>query len=246
MYAKIIPALGVAFCGLVVAAQAQTISIGDTSSGSFQVLPPYDPITQYGQISYPGGAFGAGANYTTSVTDTSGGGTGAIGAQTTVVTIGGGVMGEQIWVTDVGLVVPPVPVAGNPHKYDFTSNFTYNSLPTGATVEEITYVDPSNDPFGTAFELGSTTFTPGSKAPVTVLYAHNPVVLANLFSVTEEYVVTAPSSSQQVQADIQLSISDEGPRPPIPEASTWAMLGLGFAGVGFAALRRRKGARYAL
>lgn len=33
----------------------------------------------------------------------------------------------------------------------------------------------------------------------------------------------------------------------IPEASTWAMLGLGFAGIGFVALsRRRRGSRYVL
>jgi hypothetical protein len=31
-----------------------------------------------------------------------------------------------------------------------------------------------------------------------------------------------------------------------PEASTWTMLGLGFAGVGFVAVRRRKDSRYAL
>jgi hypothetical protein len=44
-----------------------------------------------------------------------------------------------------------------------------------------------------------------------------------------------------------LGISGSVTTATIPESSTWAMLGLGFAGIGFVGMaRRRKGSRYAL
>ena len=66
------------------------------------------------------------------------------------------------------------------------------------------------------------------------------------YSLTEVYLISSPIPTQLLST-IDLQTVPLGPAPFIPETSTWAMLGIGFAGIGLlGATKRRKGSRYAL
>ena len=69
--------------------------------------------------------------------------------------------------------------------------------------------------------------------------AFTPVSVTAPFSVTELYQI----SSNGLRGDANDTIDISG---SVPELSTWAMLGIGFAGIGLAGLtRRRKTFHYA-
>jgi hypothetical protein len=133
----------------------------------------------------------------------------------------------------------------SPESVNFVSDFTQNDLPPGDTVTEYTFFDPTDTLYGTSTLLGSGSFTssntPGGVGPMTVgenLYAP--------YSLTEVYYVSSPIPTQLLST-IDLQTVPLGPAPFIPEASTWAMLGIGFAGIGLlGAAKRRKAPRYAL
>ena len=55
------------------------------------------------------------------------------------------------------------------------------------------------------------------------------------------YVELTGTSNRALSYSVDVTLSD-----PVPELQTWAMLGLGFAGMAFVAFRSQKGARYAL
>jgi PEP-CTERM motif len=115
------------------------------------------------------------------------------------------------------------------------SGLTVNVLTPGWTVTESTFEDNSNTVFGTTTLLATHSFTSGPDT-FTLL---TPVSVTTPFSVTEEFVIQSNGISGATNNTIDLSGS-------VPEPSTWAMLGLGFAGMGLAGLtRRRKGSRYA-
>jgi hypothetical protein len=122
------------------------------------------------------------------------------------------------------------------------SSLTVNLLTPGWTVTESTFEDNSNVVFGTttnsltAIQLASNTFTSGP-ATFTLL---TPVSVTAPFSVTEEFVIKSNGLSGASNNTIDLRGN------VVPEPATWAMLGLGFAGMGLLGLtRRRKGSRYA-
>jgi hypothetical protein len=54
-----------------------------------------------------------------------------------------------------------------------------------------------------------------------------------------ELIVTMPSDQTQVSMSWGGPYRYAAPVAPVPEASTWAMLLIGFAGIGFAAYRKR-------
>ena len=230
-------ALGAAMCGMMAgAAQAQTIYIG---------VGPQNSITDLksgaGVVSFDDGGLTA---FTAQGFDFSTGGAGDVASTAVAWTFGGAVSDLQIWVTVIGLDVPAIPAPGASHNFDFASSFTENSLPAGATVTQTTYLDPADAKYGTAIELGSETFTTNG-APPAADYAGNPVVLSGQYSLTELYEITSPASASFLST-IKVDITDLGPRPNVPEPSTWAMLGLGFAGIGFVGYRRQRSARFAL
>jgi hypothetical protein len=113
-----------------------------------------------------------------------------------------------------------------PLNLSFKSAFTANSLPTGWTVQQRTYVDAANVKFSTANLLGDVTFS----AAGTNTQFDLPVAGAGPYSVTSRYTITAPSAGSSLST-ITLTA--------VPEPGTWALMILGFGGAG-AMLRSRR------
>lgn len=112
----------------------------------------------------------------------------------------------------------------------FLVGFTENLLTSGWKVDEQAYVDPANGLFTTVNLLGSHLFnTTGSTTQLT-----SGTTGLGPFSVTEVYHITANAKAGSANATIAVTA--------VPEASTWAMMILGFLGVGFLAYRRGSGA----
>jgi hypothetical protein len=138
----------------------------------------------------------------------------------------------SVWVTETDLNPGPTP-----QKLSMVSAFTQNVLPEGATVTETTYFDASDTAYGTGTRLATETFTSlGSKTFTTLVNATNP------YSITEEYDVTYSNPEPPTALSTITLTTTDGPIPvaPIPEPSTWAMMLLGFAGLGYAGYRQTK------
>jgi PEP-CTERM motif len=115
------------------------------------------------------------------------------------------------------------------------SGLTVNFLSPGWLVTESTFEDNSNTVFGTANLLATHSFSSGPDT-FTLL---TPISVTTPFSVTEEFIIRSNGFSGAANNTIDLSGT-------VPEPSTWAMLGLGFAGMGLLGLiRRRKNSQYA-
>jgi hypothetical protein len=115
------------------------------------------------------------------------------------------------------------------------SGLTVNILTPGWTVTESTFEDNSNTVFGTttnsltATLLATNTFTSGPDK-FTLL---TPVNVTSPFSVTEEFVIKSNGFSGAANDTIDLSGT-------VPEPATWAMLGIGFAAMGFLGFRKAR------
>jgi hypothetical protein len=98
----------------------------------------------------------------------------------------------------------------------FFSGFT-NNVPIGnITIQEFTFVD------GT--QIGSALFNNIGGFTTQTGFLNGP----NSYSVTEEYIITVGAGGGSANSTIVVSV---------PETSTWAMMILGFLGVGFMAYR---------
>jgi hypothetical protein len=103
-----------------------------------------------------------------------------------------------------------------------TANFNSNLI----SVTRAIYADSSNTAFGEVTKLIAT--GTGSFSTLTPFVTNNP------FSLTEEIDITANAAGAAFSADDSVSGA-------VPEPSTWAMMILGFMGVGFLAYRRKSG-----
>jgi len=125
----------------------------------------------------------------------------------------------HVYLTASGITVPAGPVG-------FTSNFTQKLL-TGGSVIEATYVNPANTLFGTNTPVGSYLFTADG-----VANAHGVTNTGPLYSLTEEYTINATATGQSFLSTTLVTAA-------VPEPATWAMMVLGFLGVGFVAYRKK-------
>jgi hypothetical protein len=133
----------------------------------------------------------------------------------------------------VDVVETGVTTAGN--RTDFLSTFTTNALPSGWTVQEFTLYGPSTPIATSVVFSGTGTDVDSANNFVT----SSPYELQDLF-VIKLSSAAATGKGQSDNSTIDLSYA------AVPELSTWAMIGLGFAGVGLMGLtKRRKGTRYA-
>lgn len=197
---------------VVASSQAQTISIGDGPAGSITTRMSGSPLVSATTSDYTGFAYDLSFGQDLFS---------SFGAVDTV----------TIWVTETGITTQ----GGKPFKFSFQSGFTENVIPAGATVVESTFVDGSDTPYGTATPLASETFT---ALGATSVSSPGPFTLTGPYSITEEYQVTGAAPLSTI-AELSTNL---GPQTPAPEISTWAMLGLGFAALGFAGYRARRSA----
>jgi hypothetical protein len=105
------------------------------------------------------------------------------------------------------------------------SGFTVNFLTTGWSVTESTFEDNSDMVFGMANLLATHTFTSGPDA----FAALASVSVTSPFSVTELYQISSKGLGGAANDTIDVS--------GVPEPSTWAMLAIGFAAMGFVGFR---------
>lgn len=131
----------------------------------------------------------------------------------------------EVWVTAQGLSF------ANAQRL-LESSFTVNGL-VNASVVQNTFFSSANALYGGATPLG--TFST-STSPAKFVSPGLVEDLTGPFSVTEEYVITSLAGGS---ANLTATIS------AVPEPSTWAMLLIGFAGVGFTAYRGRSRMRLA-
>ena len=107
----------------------------------------------------------------------------------------------------------------------FLSSFTSNLLPAGWTVTESTFISPTN-----ALFTGNALSTEAFSAIGTNVQTAFGNAGTGPFSMTELYTIHSTGVGSALST---INIS------AVPEASTWAMMILGFMGVGFMAYRRR-------
>jgi len=117
-------------------------------------------------------------------------------------------------------------------KLNLSVGLTENQLSAGWTVNEWAYLNLNDAVFGTTTLLGSASFTGINNVSFTPTVTITPGVP---FSVTE--VVEVIPSGTGVGSDLS-TVSVGGSVSTIPEPSTWAMMVLGFAGLGYVAFRR--------
>jgi hypothetical protein len=118
------------------------------------------------------------------------------------------------------------------------SSFAANYLVGGQNVSSVltaNFIDAGNGAFAMTTPIGSHTFTGGvngSFGPINTAVAG-----LTTFSETEQFVITYAGAAD-VQANSQISSG-------VPEPSTWAMMLLGFAGLGFAFRQSRRKVSFA-
>jgi hypothetical protein len=209
----------------VAGAGAQTIEIGTGPAGSITTV-----ASGSGSASYTA----ADMTFLAQASDFSFGADLGSTAETASVNVGPplGPGAVTIWVTETDVSLGTVP-----QQLKFVSGFTQNLLPAGSSVVETTYFDPSNTAFGTATQLATATFNSiNTNSPgATTIVDDN----AAPWSITEEYVVTVGlGAPPTILSTISLDTTVNGPIPIVPEPSTWMMMALGFAGLGFAGFAR--------
>jgi hypothetical protein len=138
----------------------------------------------------------------------------------------------KVYVTDVGLTVPLDSV-------DFKTDFAVNDLAHIAGATLTSYFSQSNLPFATTTQIDTQFFTAIGSATGTGETV--PGVTAP-YSITEVYTLTH-LAGHDGNDNVTIDLNGVG---TIPEASTWAMMFAGLAGLGFAGYRKaRKGAAFA-
>jgi hypothetical protein len=207
---------GTALCGLAIPACAGTLGIQLSESGfiTSTLTGATDPLV----LVQPFGTFGVNAEINT-VNDS------PLLLDLSSVNISTSTPGVLTVEASVSDLTSPV---GLQHFIsELTGHLTFGS---GGTVSLAAYIDDSNTLFGTATLLDSS----GLLSSPFSFTGSGSANLTSPFSLTE--VLTIHSTGLSA-----FSI-DASTTAVVPEASTWAMMMLGFAGLGFAAFRKTRSA----
>jgi hypothetical protein len=204
-----------AIAGLSVPAHAATISIGTALNGGAITLQNSGAAPGPVSFSGPVGAFNLDAvsGEDLSATSLDSNAIDATSAGTTEV------LDVYVSVSDV---------TGLSGLQRALSGLTVNFLTPGWSVTESTFEDNSNMVFGTANPLATHTFTSGPD----VFTALASVSVTSPFSVTELYRISSNGLGGAANDTIDVS--------GVPETSTWAMLGIGFAAMGVLGFHRTR------
>ena len=125
-----------------------------------------------------------------------------------------------VWVTETGLTGGALTT--------FMSTLTSTFLSPGWTVDETTYYTAGNELWGTGVQLLSQDFASSDDMRKNT---KDICCTANPYSLTEKFVISETMPGQARLAErITATL--------IPEAPTWAMMAIGFAGLSYAAFRR--------
>jgi len=200
------------FCGLAIAAQAETlgINLSESGFGSTALLGPADPLI----LSQSFGTFSVNTEVNTVVNNPL-----AIDlSSTNISTSKAGTLTVEATASDLtsplGLVDFLLTLTG----HQFTGS--------GGKVTFAAYIDDSDTPFGTATLLNSSGLLSSFS-----FAGSGSANLTSPFSITEVLTIQAAGSG---------GFSLDASTTAVPEAPTWAMITLGFSGLGFVAFRRAK------
>ena len=128
-----------------------------------------------------------------------------------------------LWVTESNLTQPQ-------GVFNMLSGFTTNTWTGDVTsVQEITYIDPTNSGIMGGTELASYTFEYQTDS---VNFVNDTPTLTGLYSETAEYIITMSGAG---------SVNDTVNMANVPEPMSMAILGVGLLGVG--AVKRRAASR---
>jgi hypothetical protein len=133
----------------------------------------------------------------------------------------------DIFISVTGLTAP----IGHPEI--FLTTLTSNSLANGWTVTENTWLDPNNQP-AAGSTLGNHTFTGPFVLPQTFDFTKALDTGNGPYAITTEFLVhaTGAGTADNLTADV----FTEG----VPEPGTWALMIMGFGGLGAAMRGRRR------
>jgi hypothetical protein len=120
-------------------------------------------------------------------------------------------------------------------KLAFTIGFGEGPLAAGWSDTESVFTDSLDTAYGKGTLLASATFGAGGGS--TLVTVASPVPFGTPFSVTEEIAITPGTANGNDLSTVSVTT--------IPESSTWAMMTFGFAGLGYAAFRRKAKPRIA-
>ncbi len=207
-------ALGAVAFGAMGSAHATTISIGGSLDGSAITTEASGP----GPSQSAGFSIGSYKVNTASGVDTNPS-QAELDSNAIDATTNGSSAVLHVFVTEQGLAELSAAQA-------FLSSFTSNSLTSGWTVTESTFYSDSNALFAGTL-LSSTSFSLAGASSATAAAS-----LTSPFSITEEFTVAANMTAGQANDTIDVSA--------LPEASTWMMMVVGYAGLGYAGFRGRK------
>jgi hypothetical protein len=140
----------------------------------------------------------------------------------------GGTKPIYLYISETGLTF-------DASKLAFSIGLGENPLPAGWSVTETVFTDSLDTTFGKTTTLASATFGAGGGSTAATVIS--PVPFGTPFSVTEEIAITPGAANGHDLSTVSVTT--------VPETSTWAMMTLGFAGLGFAAFRRRARPRIA-
>jgi hypothetical protein len=143
----------------------------------------------------------------------------------------------DVYVTGQGYTTPSGPTAG------FISTFQSSVLSPGWTIDETTWISPTNKtPLGGSYD-GSTLATahmdPSLIAGTTATTGFNPGT--GPYSITAQYTIISGFGAQgNGAANSVVNVLNA-----VPEPATWALMIMGFGGVGAMARSRRRQASFA-